>query len=172
LSSAALIWSVFADEESAAAAADRLLEDGLIACANIMPGVRSIYRWRGGRLELLLAEVQQQIHPDFIEEKALATNFRSLPGIIQFNNALFECLPELMQEGMNTSYQIDAENLLVEAFKGVGQSIPSGKMGLEFQGKIRLEFTQKTSSRSTEEADEEEEDDCALGRVARHFNAS
>ena len=138
-----------------------LLENSLASGnTNLLVGdvKQSIYRWRGGRLELLLAEVQQQIHPDFIEEKALATNFRSLPGIIQFNNSIFESLPELMQAGMNASYQIDAENLLVEAFDGVKQSIPSGKLGLEFQGKIRLEFTQKTNSRSTEESDEEEED--------------
>lgn len=138
-----------------------LLENSLASGnTNLLVGdvKQSIYRWRGGRLELLLAEVQQQIHPDFIEEKALATNFRSLPGIIQFNNSIFESLPALMQTGMNASYQIDAENLLVKAFDGVKQSIPSGKMVLEFQGKIRLEFTQKTNSRSTEEPDEDEED--------------
>ena len=49
--SAALIWCPFADEDSAARAADALLEAGLIACANILPGVRSIYRWQGERGE-------------------------------------------------------------------------------------------------------------------------
>src|SRR5690606_29239467 len=49
--SAALIWCPFADEDSAARAADALLEEGLIACANILPGVRSIYRWQGERGE-------------------------------------------------------------------------------------------------------------------------
>ena len=48
---AALIWCPFADEEQAARAADALLEAGLIACANIFPGVRSIYRWEGERGE-------------------------------------------------------------------------------------------------------------------------
>ncbi|GAA0878252.1 UvrD-helicase domain-containing protein [Algoriphagus jejuensis] len=138
-----------------------LLENSLASGnTNLLVGdvKQSIYRWRGGRLELLLAEVQRQIHPDFIEEKALATNFRSLPGIIQFNNSIFESLPELMQSGMNDSCQVDADNLLVEAFRGVSQAIPSSKLGLEFQGKIRLEFTQKANSRSTSESEEEEED--------------
>ena len=49
--SAALIWCPFADQDSAARAADALLEAGLIACANILPGVRSIYRWQGERGE-------------------------------------------------------------------------------------------------------------------------
>jgi periplasmic divalent cation tolerance protein len=48
---AALIWCPFADEEQAERAADALLEAGLIACANILPGVRSIYRWQGERGE-------------------------------------------------------------------------------------------------------------------------
>ncbi|MFN0059476.1 MAG: divalent-cation tolerance protein CutA [Planctomycetota bacterium] len=33
--------------EHAAAFARRLVEDGLAACVNIVPGVRSIYRWEG-----------------------------------------------------------------------------------------------------------------------------
>ncbi len=51
---------------------------------------QSIYRWRGGKLELLLTEVQEQIHPDFVEVKNLSVNYRSLPGIIAFNNAVFQ----------------------------------------------------------------------------------
>jgi periplasmic divalent cation tolerance protein len=49
--SAALIWSPFESEEAAAEAAARLLDEGLIACANILPGVRSLYVWRGERGE-------------------------------------------------------------------------------------------------------------------------
>jgi periplasmic divalent cation tolerance protein len=47
----ALIWSPFADEDSAAAAAARLIEEGLVACANIIPQMRSLYVWRGERGE-------------------------------------------------------------------------------------------------------------------------
>jgi periplasmic divalent cation tolerance protein len=49
--SAALIWSPFASEEDAARAAAQLLDEGLIACANILPGVRSLYAWKGERGE-------------------------------------------------------------------------------------------------------------------------
>ena len=49
--SAALIWCPFADEESATSAAGQLLDEGLIACANILPQVRSLYCWRGERGE-------------------------------------------------------------------------------------------------------------------------
>ena len=47
----ALIWCPFADEDSAAAVAGRLLDEKLIACANILPPMRSLYAWRGERGE-------------------------------------------------------------------------------------------------------------------------
>jgi periplasmic divalent cation tolerance protein len=47
----ALVWCPFPDAGSAAAAADILLDESLIACANILPGMRSLYVWRGERGE-------------------------------------------------------------------------------------------------------------------------
>ena len=47
----ALIWCPFADEDSAADAANRLLDEGLVACANILPSMRSLYVWQGERGE-------------------------------------------------------------------------------------------------------------------------
>lgn len=46
----ALIWCPFADEDSAAAFAGQLLDEALIACANLLP-VRSLYIWNGERGE-------------------------------------------------------------------------------------------------------------------------
>jgi periplasmic divalent cation tolerance protein len=45
----ALVWCPFPDEASAAGVADRLLDEKLIACANLLGGVRSLYRWDGER---------------------------------------------------------------------------------------------------------------------------
>lgn len=47
--SAALVWCPFANEDEAAQVANRLLDEGLIACANLVPMMRSIYRWNGER---------------------------------------------------------------------------------------------------------------------------
>ena len=47
----ALIWSPFADEASATAVAGQLLDEKLIACANILPPMRSLYVWQGERGE-------------------------------------------------------------------------------------------------------------------------
>jgi periplasmic divalent cation tolerance protein len=42
-----IILSTCADREQAERIAHRLLELGLAACINILPGVQSIYRWQG-----------------------------------------------------------------------------------------------------------------------------
>lgn len=43
----AMIWCPFPDADTARHAAEHLLAEKLIACANILPGMTSIYRWEG-----------------------------------------------------------------------------------------------------------------------------
>ncbi len=47
----ALVWCPFPDEDSAARAASRLLDEKLTACANILGPMRSLYEWAGERGE-------------------------------------------------------------------------------------------------------------------------
>ncbi len=47
MTDALIVLSTFASEEDAARVARTLVEERLIACANLLPGARSIYRWRG-----------------------------------------------------------------------------------------------------------------------------
>ncbi len=42
-----LLYITFANKEEAIKTAETLLEEKLIACANIIPGSTSIYRWEG-----------------------------------------------------------------------------------------------------------------------------
>ena len=49
--SAALIWTTFADEPSAAEVAAAMLDERLVACANLHPGLRSLFLWQGERGE-------------------------------------------------------------------------------------------------------------------------
>lgn len=126
---------------------------------------QSIYRWRGGRLELLLNEVQNQINQAYQRVEELKVNYRSLPKVIKFNNSLFAELPNLMQVAMESEYQTESLNLLSDAYLEVVQELPKKKFDLDFGGKIHLEFTQKEtrSSNSNSETDGEEEDDTDLG---------
>ncbi|MFZ5444315.1 MAG: divalent-cation tolerance protein CutA [Myxococcota bacterium] len=43
----AVVLMTAPDEEKAAAIARTLVEERLIACANLVPKIRSIYRWQG-----------------------------------------------------------------------------------------------------------------------------
>jgi ATP-dependent exoDNAse (exonuclease V) beta subunit len=148
-----------------------LLENSLASGqTNLLVGdvKQSIYRWRGGKLELLLNEVQRQMREDVIAVKNLDVNYRSLPGIIDFNNSLFEQLPTLMQSGMQDYFGVDSQNLLNNAFFGVAQKVPQQKKDLEFQGKIHLEFTEKSNSVGSsgeEESEEDEADETVLEKL-------
>ena len=42
-----LVFCTFPDEETAARTVRTLVEEKLIACGNLLPGVRSIYAWEG-----------------------------------------------------------------------------------------------------------------------------
>ena len=42
-----IVFSTFPDESAARAAAEKLVEERLAACVNILPGLTSIYRWEG-----------------------------------------------------------------------------------------------------------------------------
>ena len=42
-----MVFSTFANADDAARVVRALVEERLIACGNILPGVRSLYRWEG-----------------------------------------------------------------------------------------------------------------------------
>lgn len=126
---------------------------------------QSIYRWRGGKLELLLKEVEDQIGDKMTVVKNLDVNYRSLPKVIDFNNTLFGGLPGFLQNVMSDVHQVDAEELLDFAFKEVQQKVPEKKRALPFQGFVHLEFEEKESRRSSEEEEEELEEDSVLDKL-------
>jgi periplasmic divalent cation tolerance protein len=48
MTEALVALTAFATEEDAARVARVLVEERLVACANVLPGARSIYRWQDG----------------------------------------------------------------------------------------------------------------------------
>jgi ATP-dependent exoDNAse (exonuclease V) beta subunit len=61
---------------------------------------QSIYRWRGGRMELLLNGIQRDLNLflPLMKEEKLTINFRSAPEIVYFNNRFFTELSQLCSE--------------------------------------------------------------------------
>lgn len=47
MTEALIVFTAFANEEDAARVVRTLVEERLIACGNLLPGARSLYRWRG-----------------------------------------------------------------------------------------------------------------------------
>ena len=48
MTEALVVFTAFANEQDAARVVRVLVEERLIACANLLPGARSIYRWKDG----------------------------------------------------------------------------------------------------------------------------
>ncbi|MCJ2133658.1 divalent-cation tolerance protein CutA [Methylobacterium sp. J-026] len=42
-----LVYTTFPDAASALDIGEALVREGLIACINVLPGMRSVYRWKG-----------------------------------------------------------------------------------------------------------------------------
>ena len=59
---------------------------------------QSIYRWRGGDLDLLLNGVQNDIGSERTEFKDLTQNWRSRQYIVDFNNSLFQFAREVLSK--------------------------------------------------------------------------
>ncbi len=66
MTDARTVYVTAADEAQAATLARALLERGLIACANLLPGMRSFYRWQGavqdeGEVAMLLKTASSRV---------------------------------------------------------------------------------------------------------------
>jgi len=97
---------------------------------------QSIYRFRGGNMNLLLSELKRDLGAFYTEdsERNLADNYRSLSHVVDFNNQLFEKLPVAI--GQNEAIT-DTE--LFESAYANHQQVAKGKEG----GFVRVRFYDK-----------------------------
>ena len=87
--------------------------------ANLIVGdvKQSIYRWRGGDLQLLQHEVQSEFSGFTPQSRTLDTNFRSHRHIIDFNNHIFSVLPAYLEK----QYQSRAPGSLKSVAEELGR---------------------------------------------------
>lgn len=97
---------------------------------------QSIYRWRGGDWRILEDGVADDITPEYIGTEALTTNWRSMPNVIRFNNAVISYCRDMVNNSLNNAieegcvsdaFRVRYENILPKAYAEVEQLIPDGK---------------------------------------------
>jgi periplasmic divalent cation tolerance protein len=86
--SAVLVYTTFPDEETALGIGEALVRDRLIACLNVLPGMRSVYRWddaieRGAEVVGILKTVEGR------REDAIA----QLRDLHPYDTPVILCLP-------------------------------------------------------------------------------
>ncbi|MGB1206511.1 MAG: UvrD-helicase domain-containing protein [Chitinophagales bacterium] len=102
---------------------------------------QSIYRWRGGEMNLLLNNMAGTIPPAYFTaetEKDLATNYRSREHIVKFNNAFFIATAKVLEYELT---QNDMPNVaqITKAYASVSQAINNEKGGF-----VEINFLPKT----------------------------
>ncbi len=80
---------------------------------------QSIYRWRGGDMEIMNQDITELFHPDSLKVINLPFNFRSRDNIVNFNNKLFSGL----------ACMDDHNGLLNRLYKDMGQKGKAGEGG-------------------------------------------
>lgn len=80
-----LVLCTCPDQASARQIAAQLVDEGLAACVNILPGVESVYRWQGQRESaqehLLLIKTKDNIYPQ-LEQAIVRQHPYELPEVI------------------------------------------------------------------------------------------
>ncbi|MDR1258889.1 MAG: UvrD-helicase domain-containing protein [Tannerellaceae bacterium] len=92
---------------------------------------QSIYRFRNSNWKLLDDRVKEDFLPAQVKEESLTENWRSFRRIVDFNNALFNVAPDLLQ----SSFDLPG---IVKAYAGCAQLVPpsfehtGGRVGVSF----------------------------------------
>lgn len=98
---------------------------------------QSIYRWRGGDLQLLQQDVEQHIGSERVEVKELSSNYRSAPIVVNFNNAFFKAITEYAQTETG-------EALLSDTYRDVAQLSSKKDAGC-----VKVQFIRKPEEDTT-----------------------
>ncbi len=82
-----LVMITTGSEEEGARIAEALLEERLIACANLIGGIRSLYRWKGkvcdDRETLMLCKTERNLFPR-LSQRVKSLHSYEVPEIIGF----------------------------------------------------------------------------------------
>ncbi|WP_339734693.1 UvrD-helicase domain-containing protein [uncultured Sunxiuqinia sp.] len=116
---------------------------------------QAIYRWRNGDWNLLASQVGKQFPANGVEEETLQKNWRSTGNVIRFNNSIFQILPKLFQQNINSELE---ENRLKDTEMArqiellYGESLQEiANVKLNNEGAVRMRFFNKPKDQEKEE---------------------
>jgi ATP-dependent helicase/nuclease subunit A len=98
---------------------------------------QSIYRWRGGDLQLLQHNVEQHIGTDRVAVKKLSSNFRSAINVVNFNNAFFEAASKALANEIGTT-------LVADSYSDAAQQIYKNEKGI-----VRIDFIKQVEEQTS-----------------------
>ena len=115
---------------------------------------QSIYRWRGGDLQLLQEQVEQDVGTHSVSIQQLDTNWRSKKNVIDFNNEVFGnvadyFIKQFEQEHFKTideglKQKVQSELAIVKnAYADVFQKFPKHKENDKNKGHVKINFIKK-----------------------------
>lgn len=104
-------------------------------------GKQSIYRWRGGDVEIMETDITSRIHPDQLSIKPLEKNYRSCRGIVEFNNRFFAEIGRT-EPAAGQDVENKKENSLLQGIYGDPAQVPNRKAG----GFVSLEFIERSAT--------------------------
>lgn len=93
---------------------------------------QSIYRWRGGDLQLLQRDVAHRFGADRVDVQALDRNFRSAGHLVEFNNRFFAAAAQLVS-------RVVEDEAPAEVYRDVAQQ----KSKWPEAGYVRIEFLEQ-----------------------------
>lgn len=107
---------------------------------------QSIYRWRGGKMELIIDDIKRDTHYHWKEENSISlqSNYRSAKEIVEFNNQFFSTVKDT----------IELKNTL---FKEVLADVDQKLIKKDKQGFVSCKWLEKSKDK--------EEDDVQLQEV-------
>lgn len=106
---------------------------------------QSIYRWRGGNMNLLLSDLFSDLQnfKSLLKEEVLSKNYRSKEVIVNFNNQFFQTAPNLL----NSELDMNDFSSLKLAY---GEDLKQDPKANDKAGYVRVDFLESTEDEEGE----------------------